>query len=384
MDSQFKVLIVGAGVAGLALAQILRKHHVEFEIYERDDGSRGQGWSIALDKLHDLLPQDIDSLYNASTNHSIGKPDGFEFIDGKTHEILGVVGNVKQSHLGHNISASRDLFRRILMKHLDIQYGKRFVKYEESKNGVQIAFEDGTTATGHLLIGADGANSPVRGQLIEGFKATPSSLATLHGNTVLDRKLYEPLIEKGNSGVIVGQDGLKFTLLLLEYLDDGTALFNWVCSYKSKDAESETRWADTADREALFEKALEIAGHLPRRIVDAVRNTTPAGVHKPPIKLLETVLPKQALPRGRVTLVGDAAHSMVPFRGMGANTAILDVCDLAEGIIHGIESGDDLSWMLKSYETTMIPRGRSKVLESRATGDSADALEVAGGRLQRN
>lgn len=50
MDSQFKVLIVGAGVAGLALAQILRKHHIKFEIYERDDGSRGQGWSIALDK----------------------------------------------------------------------------------------------------------------------------------------------------------------------------------------------------------------------------------------------------------------------------------------------------------------------------------------------
>lgn len=261
--------------------------------------------------MNDLLPEDLDSLYNASTNYSIGKPDGFEFIDGKTHETLGVVGNVTQSHLGHNISASRDLFRKILMKHLDIRYSKRFVKYEENDNTVEVLFEDGTKATGDLLIGADGANSSVRGQLIEGFKATPSTLVTLHGNTVLDRKLYEPLIAKGNSGVIVGQEGLKFTLLLLEYLDDGTALFNWVCSYKSKDAKSENQWADTASKEALFEKALGIVRHLPHRIVEAVRNTTPAGMHKPPIKLLETVLPNQALPKGRVTLVGDAAHSMV-------------------------------------------------------------------------
>jgi len=66
---------------------------------------------------------------------------------------------------------------------------------------------------------------------------------------------------------------------------------------------------------------------------------------------------------------------------MGANTAILDVCDLAEGIIRGIQGREDLSWVLRAYEGMMIPRGRLKVLESRATGDSDDALEVAGGRL---
>jgi hypothetical protein len=69
---------------------------------------------------------------------------------------------------------------------------------------------------------------------------------------------------------------------------------------------------------------------------------------------------------------------------MGANTAILDVCDLAEGIIHGVENKGDLSWILKSYEGKMIPRGIAKVLESRATGESDDAFEVSGGRLRRD
>lgn len=68
---------------------------------------------------------------------------------------------------------------------------------------------------------------------------------------------------------------------------------------------------------------------------------------------------------------------------MGANTAIMDVCDLARGIIEGIRIGQELNWVLKAYESKMIPRGRMKVLESRATGESDDAFEVSGGRLQR-
>lgn len=49
-DVQPKVLIVGAGVGGFALAQVLRKQDIAFEVFERDDGSRTQGWSVQLDK----------------------------------------------------------------------------------------------------------------------------------------------------------------------------------------------------------------------------------------------------------------------------------------------------------------------------------------------
>ena len=46
-----KVLIVGSGISGLLLAQILRKAGVRFDVFERDDGTRSQGWSVGLDKL---------------------------------------------------------------------------------------------------------------------------------------------------------------------------------------------------------------------------------------------------------------------------------------------------------------------------------------------
>ena len=50
LDSTGKVLIVGAGPAGLLLAQILRRYGVPFELFERDEGlgDRAQGWAVAL------------------------------------------------------------------------------------------------------------------------------------------------------------------------------------------------------------------------------------------------------------------------------------------------------------------------------------------------
>ena len=51
MSHSPKVLIIGSGISGLLLAQIFRKAGLDFEVFERDDGTRAQGWSVGLDKL---------------------------------------------------------------------------------------------------------------------------------------------------------------------------------------------------------------------------------------------------------------------------------------------------------------------------------------------
>ena len=66
---------------------------------------------------------------------------------------------------------------------------------------------------------------------------------------------------------------------------------------------------------------------------------------------------------------------------MGANTAIIDACELGKGLVDGVANGEDLVEVLRRYEEIMVPRGRQMVLESRATGESVDAKEIAGGRI---
>ena len=68
---------------------------------------------------------------------------------------------------------------------------------------------------------------------------------------------------------------------------------------------------------------------------------------------------------------------------MGANTALLDACDLARGIVQGIKDRAEIDDVLRTYEATMIPRGRAKVLDARQTAESTESSDISGGRLQQ-
>lgn len=66
---------------------------------------------------------------------------------------------------------------------------------------------------------------------------------------------------------------------------------------------------------------------------------------------------------------------------MGANTALLDTCDLAEAIIEGVRNQQSVDAVLSTYEKIMIPRGRDHVTMSHNVGEGFDAVALAGGRL---
>ncbi|KAJ9605987.1 hypothetical protein H2200_009836 [Cladophialophora chaetospira] len=384
-----KVLIIGSGLAGSALAQILRKDNVQFEIFERDSGTRPQGWTIALDEsecledLSRLLPEDIPNLATASPNFHLNKIDSFTVMDGMTHQVLGVTNTKNMGGSVPSVFANRLNLRDVLTKHVKIQYSKHFVRYEEDRDGVTIYFKDGTSARGDILVGADGANSLVRNQLLPGFKADPSPYLTALCKVILTKDLYEPLLEHSSNGPLIAAPNVKAYCLLMEYLEDGRATFNWTVSWRSKDPTEHAEMV-AAGPAAQLGTVKELLKDFPSIMVNAIAQSKASDLQWPPVRLMETVLPLQGLPRGRITLLGDGAHSMVPFRGMGANTALLDACNLGEGLTKGVQAKEDLQWVLQTYEEKMIPRGRQKVLESRATADSDDAHEISGGRIKAN
>ncbi|OQU99447.1 FAD binding domain-containing protein [Cladophialophora immunda] len=382
-----KILIAGAGPSGLALAQMLRKEGVNFEIFERDV-SRPQGWSVGLDKCLDelerLLPPDIAGFATLSPNYALRRLDAFTVMDGTTHEVVGVTGSKSFEEQDRMFFVPREKIRNLLTPHTNLQTGKHVTGYKEDSDGVTLLFKDGTTARGTLLVAADGARSTVRRQLLERSPLIQTNFIVIHGVVRLTAEQWRPILEHSSCGILLGTDTCKFYFLLIEHCDDGDALFNWNVSYRSSDFAKDDLWASSASAEDLLQKSLSVIKDLPAFLVDNIRRTPLEGIQRPPIKLAETVLPDQLLPRGNVTLMGDAAHSMLPFRGMGANTALMDACDLAKAIIEGVRNSSSVDSVLQAYERVMIPRGREHALASHAVGEGAVASELAGGRLEES
>lgn len=261
--------------------------------------------------MEPLLPDDIEPIRSISPNSELGLNDTFAVLDGQSGEIIGTTTSKNLDGVGRGFMVARERLRRLLTKSLNLQTGKFLTRYEEKEDGVTVYFNDGTSARGDILIGADGSSSTIRHQLLNGFQAIPSSYLIIHGNVVLSKAQYRPILEHGTIGLLCSEDGLKGYITLMEYNKDGTGLFNWGVAYRTKDRASESEWARYASGQELHEKALTKAAHLPSYFVETIKLTGLDGVQVPPIRLLETELPKDLRLKGRVTLMGDAAHSMV-------------------------------------------------------------------------
>ena len=170
-ENRDPVLIIGAGICGLTLAHGLKKAGIPFEIYERDANvdARGQGWAITLHwvlpHLQKLLePEVYRALDSIQVDPEVGRNDtgNFLFINLANGEAKFRIPPNGRRRVG------REKMRRLLLEGVEehVRWGKRLVDIgasdESEGSPVTAAFEDGSRATGSLLVGAEGTNSPTR------------------------------------------------------------------------------------------------------------------------------------------------------------------------------------------------------------------------------
>ncbi|CRG86619.1 hypothetical protein PISL3812_03629 [Talaromyces islandicus] len=374
------ILIIGAGPGGLMLAQCLKRMGISFEIFEREDGPRKQGWAVALieslEDMKEMLPPDIyANLPTCSVNYGSGLPDRLALVDGITGKTAGVVGDGKPF-----LRAGRQSLRAVLRQGLDVQMAKIFTHYEVIPGeGVIAHFEDGTTAKGTLLVGADGSRSHVRSQLLQNKNPLmQSQFVNVVGELDLTPNVYKPLEDLGSAGTLVYRPGFRYLIGRLG-IDPERQIskYYWVSCVRSDTPAKDSEWLANASKEELYKRGVETTKELPSFLTDIVRVTSTNQMLQPPLRFVEFHFNgDESLPLAdHVTVLGDAAHTMIPFFLAGANSAIKDACDLAEAL-RKFPGRAGLRRAQETYENIMVKRSKEMVLKSRAQGELDNLDEV--------
>lgn len=354
-------MVIGGGIGGLALAAGLKQAGIPVAVYERSLVRTDwvQGYRIHINPhgsraLHDCLPRRNWEDFLATVSTSGG---GFGFATEGLTDLLRLRGEeIAQSDdpAERHYGVSRIRLREVLLSGMEdvVHLGKTFVGYDVGGDGVTAHFEDGTSATADLLIGADGANSRVRAQLLPYARREDTGVMAIAGKHRLDASngLPRALTEDANLIIPSGR-GFLFTAV-------------WNPDQRATDTSSYTFWAyaDAADR---FPESSLSGEEWVRLVLDRTESWSPAlrdliaGSDPSTVNALrlKSAAPVKPWPTGPVTLLGDAIHNMTPMGGIGANTALRDANLLRQQLIKVAAGSLGLVEAVAEYERQMLDYG---------------------------
>lgn len=325
------IAIIGAGLGGLTAALALLAAGWRVRVYEQAAvlGEVGAGISLSSGAGRALAGFGLGPALLAA---SLPIPD-IAFVHYQTGEVLaGTLHTAPPPDFG--FAKSRHIHRADLheillsaVRALDpdsIITGRRLEAIEETPDGVTARFVDGTTARAEMLIGADGARSAVRRHLFG--DGAPEFAGQIAFRCLIPRAVAEPFMAGGNAVVSIGEKRI-----FNRYVIRAGSLVNVIGIAQSALWQQEG-WSIPATN---AEFAAEFAGFHPD-VIGLIGCAPPQSLIKWGL-FVRPPLPQWS--RGRVLLIGDAAHPMLPFLGLGAATAIEDGIVLARvlGLGLGLE-----------------------------------------------
>ncbi|WP_216896990.1 FAD-dependent oxidoreductase [Nocardia alni] len=414
-NNSLHVIVAGGGIGGLALAHGLRKAGVSVAVYERDRHrtDRLQGFRIHISPrgsraLYELLPEHLYRAFVASAGEN--DPDsGFGFATEHFEMLLDLdmttIEGRPTGDVDRNFGISRITLRQILLSDLDdiVHYDKAITGYRHLPGGrVEAEFADGTTAVGDVLVGADGATSRVRAQLLPHAERVDTGIVSIAGKYMLTpggEARLAPRLQASPIAVMPARRGGMFAAPHIFSRpdpasggiggNDGVAELHPGALFDN--TEPYVFWSYSA-RRGDYPVDRELESLRPSELRDLVDRLTtgwspelrelitggdPETVTLLPIR---TSIPVDPWPTTVVTLLGDAIHSMTPFRGIGANVALRDAHELRDRLISVAHGEQELLPALHDYETEMLTYGFAAVRASMKAAEQA----VSHSRLTRS
>jgi 2-polyprenyl-6-methoxyphenol hydroxylase-like FAD-dependent oxidoreductase len=309
-------LVIGGGIAGPVVATALLKAGIEAVVHEAyPQLDEGIGGSLAL-APNGVAALDVIGAGDAVRAISLPIARAVMSVGAKTVALPGLEG-VEPLQLIRRGDLHRVLHDRAADAGVVFEYGKRLVDAQEGPDGVTAHFADGTTATAHVLIGADGVRSTVR-TLIDAD--APSAGYT----GLLSFQGYVPgdLLPDLEPGIMTFAFGAQAYYL---YWKQADGRVTWGANLPSKQYLSLTEARQTPTEEWLRQLRETYADDTPGELL--ARNTDPetfavnGAIHiMPPIPHWH---------RGRMVLIGDAVHAPSNSTGQGASLAIESGIQLA-------------------------------------------------------
>ncbi|KAF1981577.1 putative zeaxanthin epoxidase [Aulographum hederae CBS 113979] len=340
-----KIVIIGAGPAGLTLGRILHVNSIPFIIYDlaASSTSSPQGGTLDLHAQTGQLALKEAGLF--SQFEAASRTEGEDMIissrDGVRHvEVLDTDRGRPE--------IDREFLRKMLLD----SFPAENIKWNHKL--LSCTATTATFANGHLekdidlLVGADGAWSKVRPLMtyVPPFYSGISCVEFRHYDADMKHPQVAKTIGKGNHFVF-GESTRK--CLLSQRMGDGS-LRTYAAIHKPEHwlKECGIDWSNTnAAKKQLLEEYDDFAPEFKKMIEDAEEDSMPTR----PLYMLPVGL---SWPSHRsATLIGDSAHLMTPFAGEGVNAAMRDAYELALAIK---ESKEDVAAAVKMYESSMFPR----------------------------
>ena len=346
MANKLRIAIVGGGIGGLATAAALRDAGHDLFIYEQADQFREIGAGVTL---HPNATRLLDKLGFGDALRKIGSPTaGVRLMSasGEPIETGAPRGGVPLSDAGQGYNVHRAEFLDILSSALpssSVRLGHRCADLTQDRSGITLTFENGAHAKCDLVIGADGIRSVVRQRLGLDAPATSEGVMAYRGMVPVGKLPWA----KDAQGLYLWMGAGRSFLC---YPVSAGAYINMV-AFVPTDRDSAESWSALGDLSAL---AAEYRGWDERvgQTIAALDETYVWGIYDRP-----------SLPRwtvGNATLIGDAAHPMVPHLGQGAGQSIEDAYTL--GILLKGASTDNLADRLARYER--LRRDRTALVQS--------------------